>query len=320
MNALALLCLTVACPAQEPLDDSPPPLFQAQSAFWINLHHFLYGEALTSRRDPEHASGLSGANAESWRTALALYRESWCTRDLLFDTELLAADWTLAQLAGDGDPLDVELPPDLGATLAAVAPLYREHFWREHDRANQAFWSSIEEVLEQHGRALAQRIATTYGAPWPAQPVRVDLLAYANWAGAYTSSGPAHVRIASADRRVETVAERIEVLFHEASHLVLGRRGPVVAAIVAASRELERPPPEDLWHAILFDTTGVLVREALELGAEFVPYVERVGLWRRGRWPAYREALAHAWRPYLAGERPLEASVRAVVRRVFELE
>ena len=47
--------------------------------------------------------------------------------------------------------------------------------------------------------------------------MRVDLLVYANWAGAYTTGGPAHIVLSSTDE--DSLADgALETLFHEASH------------------------------------------------------------------------------------------------------
>jgi len=62
--------------------------------------------------------------------------------------------------------------------------------------------------------ALAPRVAAGYGAQWPAERTVVDVVAYANWAGAYTTNDPTHVTVSSTDSRLEG-AGALEILFHE---------------------------------------------------------------------------------------------------------
>jgi hypothetical protein len=73
--------------------------------------------------------------------------------------------------------------------------------------------------------------------------------------------------------------------------------------------------PPDLWHVVLFYTTGETVRQVLAAGGEpgYQPYLEAFGLWD-GRWGRYRAAVESVWPGYLAGELDLASACRELLR------
>jgi hypothetical protein len=74
--------------------------------------------------------------------------------------------------------------------------------------------------------------------------------------------------------------------------------------------------PRWLWHAIIFYTTGELVRRALQKDTAvlFVPIGIRRGLWQRDEErQAEFAALQEHWQPYLEGEAGFEAAIAALV-------
>jgi hypothetical protein len=112
----------------------------------------------------------------------------------------------------------------------------------------------------------------------------------------------------------------LEMLFHEASH---GIAGGVRDAIARECRARNKPIPRDLWHALLFYTTGDVVRRAVKLpetgdgkgGAVYRPYAQRHGLYSRG-WQNFERLLERYWQPYLDGKVEFD---RAVIRLVAAL-
>ena len=71
---------------------------------------------------------------------------------------------------------------------------------------------------------------------------------------------PRLIRCASPSRAsihaIKTTAA-LEVLFHEASH---GIAEPVEQAIVRECHQRDKAIPRDLWHALVFYTTGEVIR------------------------------------------------------------
>ena len=80
---------------------------------------------------------------------------------------------------------------------------------------------------------------------------------------------------------------------------------------IAKELEAQHKSARDLWHALLFFTSGEVVKK--RLGADYVPYAYRNGLYDRG-WGAFRKALEQHWVPYLQGRVTFDAAIRDVVK------
>lgn len=307
---------------------APDSLFRFHSRFWPNLHHFAYEQALLTADPPrtrgsggEVASpeGLAAEEADAWASTVAFYRDSLIDRDLLFDDDLIALDRILGGLSPDADRgalTDAGVPEPLAAALEDAARAYRQRWWPVHDAANRRWIERVEGLVGHYGAELATDLADAYQAEWPREVIDVDVLSFANWAGAYTSTDPPHIRVSSS---LQEYADwwALEMIFHEASHtMVGGRTGAVSAAIRQAARSAGVERPRWLWHAIIFYTTGELVRRSLQKDTAvlFVPYAVRQGLWFQGEErQAEFEALTEHWQPYLDGQTEFEAAITAVV-------
>jgi hypothetical protein len=132
-------------------------------------------------------------------------------------------------------------------------------------------------------------------------------------------------------------AAALEVLFHEASH---GIATPVELAIVRECRQRDKPIPRDLWHALIFYTTGEVIKPVLDAqsdtpgngsipgsssskstpdassqssqDAEYLPYAKREGLYQRG-WESYLALLTNYWQPYLDGRTTFDDAIAHMV-------
>ena len=371
--ALALLSpLRAKASPQSELAYGPLPVFELHSGFWINLHHTLYHQARL-RKDaasPDKPSKTSGpalktpaeakpaytaAEQKAWEDAVSYYAANLADKDLLFSSELVQLKNQLSDFE-DCDELtgktkkfcDAGLPSKLAQALEAAAPVYRAHLWPEHDRANRRWILRVAPLVIEQGVGLSERLADIYETHWPRQKIRVDVAAYANLAGAYTTLDPLRVTIASLDSRNQD-AEALEVLFHEAYH---GIAEPVQDAIIRECRQRDKAIPRDLWHALIFYTTGEVLRPvlvssdatprgALDLrsssspagsstsasgssptgsrensrstsAAGYTPYALREGLYERG-WKNYLDVLQRFWQPYLDGRATFSDAIARMV-------
>jgi hypothetical protein len=344
----------------------PLPVFELHSGFWINLHHRLYEESRKRSADPNGApkSGktgkptlqiapeskivLSGGEQHAWENAISYYAANYANKDLLFNTELVLlknqlGDFeTCEELSGaKKKSCDAGLPANLTQILEGAAPVYRAHRWPADDRANRAWIKRVAPLVREQGVGLSHRLADIYQTRWPAEKIRVDVSAVANAAGAYTTLDPLRVTIASTDPRNQG-ASALEVLFHEASH---GIAEPVEQAIVRECRQRDKPIPRDLWHALIFYTTGEVIKPVMEEEAdapengaaqngkkegepgsngageansrysqdsEYMPYAKREGLYQRG-WENYLSLLTHYWQPYLNGRTTFDDAIAHMV-------
>jgi hypothetical protein len=299
------------------------PVFEFRSGFWLNLHHFLYREARAARSRAEAApeaadnspaaeAGLTAEEQRAWQDALDYYAATLAGQDLLFNGDMVAIKNRLSEMEAEPDLQKSGLRPEMMAAMERAAPIYRAHWWPQHDRANRDWVAQVGPQVQRLGGELARRLAAVYQSAWPAERIRVDVSYVANWAGAYTTLDPLHVTISSSDPRNRGLAA-LEVLFHEASHALAGG---VRDAIARECRARNRPIPRDLWHAVLFYTTGELVRRTLGGSAPgYTPYAYRQGLYQRG-WESYLRVLERHWREYLDGRVEFD---RAVARLVAAL-
>ena len=315
----------------------PRPIFAFHSGFWMNLHHFLYEQARlaehvqTSQGGGVAKSAAADTNSSNeapaaWQSALLYYRKNMAHRDLLFDQGMVLINNVLGDLETCPDLSGRSMPscasglqPNLIAALEGAAPIYRARWWPDHDRANRDWIDGDAPLVRHIGLPLAQDLAAVYEKPWQREPIRVDVVIYAGPFGAYTSLDPTHITVASGDPRNEGLAG-FEILFHEASHALAV---PVQDAIAEDCRLRDIPIPRDLWHALLFYTTGEMVRRAAAEGklqlpgaetkaASYTPYAYRNNLYSRG-WEDYLRLLEAYWQPYLEGRTDFEHAIRAVV-------
>jgi hypothetical protein len=358
--AVALLAPAAATAQQSSSAYGPLPVFEFHSGFWINLHHMLYYEAKLRETPPpatqkslttstsqtklktmkEAATNLSPVERAAWDSSVAYYAANYANKDLLFNNDLILLKNQLADFE-DCDELsgakkkacDAGLPPQLTQALDAAAPVYRAHLWPEQDRANRRWVARVAPLVEEQGVGISQRLADIYQTKWPKGKIRVDISAYANPTGAYTTLDPLRVTISSTDSRNQDDAA-FEVLFHEASH---GIAEPVQAAITRECRQRDKAIPRDLWHALIFYTTGEVIRPLMTVPDDpapvqedavkpnfnrppspparrdtYVPYAVREGLYERG-WKDYLQLLTRYWQPYLDNKTTFDDAVAHMV-------
>ena len=317
---------------QTSTSESPLPVFEMHSGFWVNLHHFLYLQARLLRVNSTSAETGRGAaqpdelpvslidfpeaDIRAWQGTVAFYSKDLVGRDLLLNGDMeiinnqLSAMEACPDLEGKTTPLCKSgLRQDLVDALERSAPVYRAHWWPQQDRANRDWIAQVAPMIQKMGVELSGQLADIYERPWPSQRLRVDVVWYGGPFGAYTTLDPIHVTISSHDPRNRSVYG-FEVLFHESSHALAGA---VTAVIARDFREHDKPIPRDFWHALLFYTTGEIVRRDVEYGtmtftpeqtsgpSAYLPYAARFGLYS-GSWEHFRGLLDLYWLPYLDGK------------------
>jgi hypothetical protein len=220
------------------------------------------------------------------------------------------------QLAGfDGELKDDDARRYAGIVQAfrsAVRPAYAACRWPAQDAKNRRFIADLAPHLAAHEGAIAPRLERLYATTWPRLPIPVDVVETVDWSGANSSIDPAHLLVATATQGNTS----LEVVFHEASHVLMGRGAPVQQALAAAAREAHVALPGDLWHVVLFFTTGEVVRRIVDdgAGAPYTPMLEEI--FGRSSWKEYRGALEKEWGPYVEGQRTLADAAAGLVSAV----
>ncbi|HKD91043.1 MAG TPA: hypothetical protein VKB56_04040, partial [Terriglobales bacterium] len=150
-----------------PTASSAADLFQFRNGFWINLHHYLYAEALaqgtnvnprwqaSARAALEHApcSAFAGDEQRNWDEVVKFYEQSFSLRDPLFDQELLAVNQALGS-AGDRGSAPISISNPLRGELQRAADAYRAHCWPAHQRANALWIATLRPRLADHGAPI----------------------------------------------------------------------------------------------------------------------------------------------------------------------
>jgi len=289
----------------------PLPVFALYSSFWINLHHVLYeqarlrterpvvhsqSEAARQGRGPLALDKLTERELRDWNSAVDEYETRLAPHDLLFDHELVLMNDRLAEMGDDESAQVTGFRAGIIAALAKAAPVYRAHWWQDDDRANRQWINTVAPLVEDLGVTISRRLSAIYRSPWPKGAIHVDVCSYAGVFGGYTTLAPLHITVSSRDPRNQGLAA-FELLFHEASH---GLADPVRNALDREFQALAKPIPRDLWHALLFYTTGEVIRSTLAVTRRDVykTYAEQNHLYERD-WQAYQKALDRDWHPYL---------------------
>jgi hypothetical protein len=294
-------------------------LFTFRSGFWVNLHHFLYvlGRARIGSPDsrrtavvkaPADVEGLAARPEEEriiWDEVVHFYAGGPARRDAVFDADLVATTRKLAAAPDTADVSSLGLNPELAATLRLAAPVYRAVWWPRHSRANEARIEQLQSLAGKYGGAVVKRLTSLYGTQWPLDPRTIDVAAYSNWAGAYSTDGGLIV-LSSTDEGIAG-SLGLETLLHESSHQwddEIGRRLEAIAA------KLGKPLPSLLSHALIFYTSGELVTEAVP---GHVPYAVKFGLWNQQGLGAFKPLLDQYWRPYIRGSGTFEEAAGKLV-------
>lgn len=302
-----LLLIPVAVFAQE----NGQTTFQFRSGFWINLHHFLLWQAASRRRNESNGSiALRVPQALAWRQALDFYGEQFHGNDLLQPRMAEIKN----VLGGAGNSRSIRwasLDAGLVKALEVAAPVYRAVWWDGHDQRNRSRISQLLPLVSEHERWLKARLAAIFRTSWPDTRIATDVVFHANWAGGYTTLYPTRITVSSEDSD-QSPAEGLELLFHEASHGLIERVRASISRRVRASGKLL--PRKSLWHAVLFYSTGEMIRERIP---GYTPYATRHGLWERA-WPDHLNALESKWKPYLDGHEEFGSAINGLVDELVE--
>ncbi len=300
----------------------PSPPFVFHNNFWVNLHQTLYAEAGRaggSRRaggsDGSGRSGGSGGDEATWQSALDAYADL-AKRDLIFDAKLVAINDALGRIATEADVTDTAIEPGVRAALNQAAPIYRLRGWPRQRQTNDAWIADMKQRVDRHGAALVRALAHAYRTDWPSKPILIDVSGEAGVYGGYTTNdGPAgfaaHSTIAPGGKGAEGDMG-LETIFHEASHAV---DASIMRMINAECAVQKVRAPRNLWHALIFYTTGELVRRQVGMAGDehYMPYAYRFDVYSKGM-EKDRAALEQDWQPFLDGTVPFEEALRNLVR------
>jgi len=248
----------------------------------------------------------------AWNRAVDYYAEvisptDWTAREQYLPRLQLAGFEAESDDAGDRE--FVEIARNF---RAAATPAYKACRWADQDEENRRWIEELVPRLAADERRIALRLEELYQKSWNGLPIPVDVVETVNWSGANSilrDPAGGHLLIANSYQGPAA----LEVVFHEASHLLTGRGDPLRQALDSATGAVDWRLPDDLWHVVLFYTTGEAVRRILDDGGNpgYSPML--YGIFERGTWVGYRQALESAWRPYIDGGRTLPGAATGLI-------
>src|SRR5258707_3380020 len=172
LRAAPAVRLTHLRAQQSSATESPLPVFELHSGFWVNLHHFLYLQARLANGNSSSTGSPRGAappdeppvslvdfpaeEIKVWRAAVAFYAKDLARRDLLVNVEMetinnrLAEMETCTELQGKTSATCKSgLQADLVETLDRAAPGYRAQWGHEQDSTNPERIAQYSEMDRQ---------------------------------------------------------------------------------------------------------------------------------------------------------------------------
>jgi hypothetical protein len=258
-----------------------------------------------ARQDPSANAG--------WRTALGFYARSvspggWMSRAQTLVRLALAGFGEEIRSAADSQFVEVTL-----GFLQAATPAYRACLWPEQDRTNLRWIGTLQPLLERIEARIATEVQGLYQSKWTGLPIAVDVVGIVDARGANSyirDIGGGHLLIAS------TIPgpSALEIVFHEASHLLVGFGSPFRRELSRAAGAVNYRPHSDLWHVVMFHTTGDVVRRALaESGAvaNYQPVVREIHA--RGVWTELLAPIEQQWMPYVRNERTMAVAMDSLI-------
>jgi hypothetical protein len=312
-------------PHEGPRADYARELFRFHVDFWPNLNQTLLHESLLPKPGFEGpkslahtsvapAADLANGEKSPWQDAIAYYFAHFSTHDV-FEPTFEGGCRFLTVRGSEPSLPEGGVASEWRTALLGAAPVYRARFWPAHQRADSAYVEALRPQVAAHGDAIARRLESLYQTAWPAAPIFVEVTAAVPPFGASTSGEPPftgpHTPLitVSSDDEGYTGDTGLEMIFHEASHLLVDK---VQASLDASAKRQGRTLDGRFWHFLLFYTAGRVAKE--RLGAAYVPYAERPSnAIFTGRFAPYLAILERTWQPYLDGRAELEPAIDAVV-------
>ena len=302
------------------------PHFAFFSGFDANLNDSLIAAGLARKNGKAELFG-SGEEVPCFGALPLSARAAWNRAVDYYADVISPANWTdreqyllRVQIAGFDeewkDEADRQFVEIARSFRKVATPAYEACRWKAQDAKNRRWIEELKPRLEADEAKIADRLAQLYGQPWTGLPIPVDVVEVVNWAGANSilrDSGGGHLLISSSDAGPAA----LETVFHESSHILMGRGAPVRKALQSAAAAANYELPRDLWHVVLFYTTGEVVRSALASDGEtgYTPMLNEI-MARGDGWQVYRLPLEKEWKPYVEGRKTLDRAAAGLIKAI----
>ena len=282
--------------------------YEFHNNFWLNLHHFLYqkakgsqskrlqkrGETLLSIGEDLVYTKLSAQESELLNKAITYYKDTIIKKDLLRDLRHMQL-W-FQDLNEHKKIIDMSFGVEFTNILNSFSEVYRLRFWEIHKSHNIKIMQKHLKTIEALESGVIQKIQVLAKYPWPTNvKARIDLLAYSNYAGAYTITEPQlNIFISTLNPDAETLLF-IEIVFHEGTHTLFRYKdSPFRNEIFLKSKKLGLNHPRNLWHACLFYISGRTIQDIFKdkkIDENYNFYLDRRNVFKKFNTSIFREIL-----------------------------
>jgi hypothetical protein len=195
----------------------------------------------------------------------------------------------------------------VAAALASAAPIYRRVWWPRHRESNRTWLAGMQEPLKKFGPQILSYVTRVYQEPWMTGGFPVNLSAWSNWSGAYSTATFDSLLVVATMNPGNRGLHGFEITFHEAMHQW---DEEIDARLMNIAKANKLKFNDLLSHAMIFYTTGEAMRSVVP---DHVPYAEIAGIWK-GRMGAFKPALDKYWKPYLDGKITLDEALTGLLQ------
>ena len=299
------------------------PIFRFETdGFWLNLHHFLYVLGRVEAKMPDitreavagapadEAEGLKALNEadqQVWREAVAVYAKGMSRQDPVFDAQLFNLTNVIRRMPETAAASSLVSDRAVADALDRVAPIYRRAWWPRHRDGNRQWVIRMQDPLQKYGPQLLAYLTRAYQEPWMTGGFPVQVSAWSNWAGAYSTSLRDPLLVVATMNLGNQGLHGFEITFHESMHQ-WDEEIDTRMRQIAKTNNLKFN--DLLSHAMIFYTTGEAMKTVVP---SHVSYAERNGIWN-GRMGSFKPALDAHWKPYLEGKTTLDEALLALLK------
>lgn len=303
--------------------------YSFHSSMKLNAHLFLYNQALAckSGKVPNDslalhafmntAATLSAKDLALLNGVLRFYKDSLLIKDLLFDSAMRHFSDFLAEGCISKTKMTRPWQTRSLDMIKTFKPYFVKLYWPAIDSNNKVWLNSIKNKITASEIEIVPELEKIYKTNLPDGKVRVDLVCYATWAGAYSYNDAfTHVVFSTASKNNQG-ALATEVIFHETSHFLADK---LILKINAQVKNKHLEKEINLWHDVIFYTTGsVLEKYYKTKWQKFEPYFVQMKF--EDKFPLFKksvEACRLYWDPYLNGKVDFDLAVNNLVNYVLE--
>lgn len=296
--------------------------FSFHSNQQLNAHLFLYNKAIGCKfgKVPDDSlvhyalkdkkDALSSKDQMALNSVLRYYRDSLLKKDLLFDSLMRNFSDCLGSSCAKNKMKGWQVTTY--DQLKTFLPFFEKLWWPSIDSANKVWLNTYKGQIIGLETKIIPELERIYKTQLSDRKIRVDLSSYATWAGAYSYNDTYNHVVLSTVYKSNQGDLAAEVVFHETSHFLVDK---LSEQIMTSVKGKEVKNNLNLWHNVIFYTTGFLMEKEYKLKwQKFEPYYVHLKFEERfSDFKSTVEGCKLYWDPYLNGNATFESAVKQLV-------